>query len=103
MTQYANQYGFSDVTPYEVVRKISDKTMEVRRMDSEKDESMKLDFHVGGFSAHCSNQRNQKWFITSNVNNPTKRIRLSKDGWKDAHGGKFKLSDAPIRFYDYNF
>ena len=55
--QYANMYGWSDVEPFEVVRVISDKTLEVREMDGERDESVKLEFHVGGFSAHCSNSR----------------------------------------------
>lgn len=101
---YANHYGYSDVNPFEVVRVVSDKTIEVREMDAERDESVKLEFHVGGFSAHCSNQRDQKWFITSNEQSPVIRIRLSKDGvWKDKHGRKFYLSDEPVKFYDYNF
>lgn len=101
--KYANQYGYSDVEPFEVVRVISEKTIEVRAMDAEKDDSVKLEFHVGGFSAHCSNQHQQKWFITSNPNNPVIRIRLGKKGWKDAHGRRYGLSDQPVKFYDYNF
>lgn len=101
--QYANMYGYSDVEPYEVVRRISDKTIEVREMDAERDDSVKLEFHVGGFAAHCSNQREQKWHITSNPDNRVIRIRLGKNGWKDAHGRKFNLSDKPVKFYDYNF
>lgn len=101
---YANQYGWSDVNPFEVVKVISDKTIEVREMDAERDESVKLDWAVGGFAGHCINQRDQKWFITSNEQNPVVRIRLSKNGvWKDKHGRKFDLSDKPVRFYDYNF
>lgn len=101
---YANQYGWSDVNPFEVVKVISDKTIEVREMDAERDESVKLDWAVGGFAGHCINQRDQKWFITSNDQNPVVRIRLSKNGvWKDKHGRKFDLSDKPVRFYDYNF
>lgn len=101
---FANHYGYSDVNPYEVVKVVSEKTMEVREMESERDESVELKFHVGGFSAHCSNQRDQKWFITSNEQNPVVRIRLNKNGiWKDKHGRKFYLSDKPVRFYDYNF
>jgi len=101
--QYANQFGYSDVEPFEVVRVISEKTIEVREMDAERDNSVKLDFHVGGFSAHCSNQRDQKWVITSNPTNPVVRIRFGKQGWKSADGRRFKLADAPRKFYDYNF
>lgn len=100
---YANHYGYSDVNPYEVVKVISDKTIEVREMDSEKDPSWVPNWHVGGFAGHCSNQQEQKWFIKSNAENPVVRIRLGKQGWKDKHGRKFDLSDKPVRFYDYNF
>ena len=101
---YANQYGWSDVNPFEVVKVISDKTIEVREMDAERDESVKLDWAPGGFAGHCINQRDQKWFITSNEQNPVVRIRLSKTGvWKDKHGRKYGLSDKPVKFYDYNF
>ena len=101
---YANHIGWSDVNPFEIVRRISDKTIEIREMDAVRDESVKLEFHVGGFAAHCSNQRDQKWFITSNPENPVIRIRLSeKKGWQDKHGRRFKLSEKPVAFYDYNF
>jgi hypothetical protein len=103
MNKFANHYGYSDVNPFEVVKVISDKTIEVREMNSERDDSVKMDFHVGGFSAHCSNQREQKWFITSDETAQVIRIRLGKNGWKDAHGRRFKLDDQPVKFYDFNF
>ncbi len=83
---YANHIGYSDINPFEVVRVISDKTMEIRAMDAERDESVKLDWVVGGFSGVCLNQRDQNWFITSNEQNRVVRIRLGKQGWKDANG-----------------
>jgi hypothetical protein len=86
-----------------VVRVISEKTIEIREMDAKRDDSVKLEFIPGGFSAHCSNQRDQNWFITSNPENRVIRIRLGKKGWKDAHGRRFALSDEPVKFYDYNF
>ena len=103
MTQYANHIAYSDVNPFEVVRTVSGKTIEVREMSATEDDSVKMDFHVGGFSAHCSNQRQQKWFITSDETAQVIRIRLGKDGWKDKHGRRFKLNDQPVKFYDYNF
>ena len=104
MTNYANQIGYSDVNPFEVVRVISDKTIEIRAMDAERDESVKMNFIPGGFSAHCDNQADQKWNITSNEENPVFRIRLSKNrGWQDKYGQRFKLANAPRKFYDYNF
>jgi hypothetical protein len=101
--KYANHLGYSDIDPYEVIRVVSDKTLEVREMHCERDESVKLEFHVGGFSAHCSNQRDQNWFITPNEQGRVFRIRLGKNGWKDAHGRRFALGDEPVKFYDYNF
>ena len=101
---YANHCMYSDVDPYEVVRVISDKTIEIREMDAVEDNSVKLNWEIGGFSAICTNQGNQKWIITSNPNNPVIRIRANKrKGWADKHGRTFGLSDAPSKFYDYNF
>ena len=101
---FANMYGWSDVEPFEVVRVISDKTIEVRPMDAERDESVKLQWAVGGFSAVCLNDHDQKWDIKSNPANPVVRIRLSaKKGWQDKHGRRFGLSKKPVKYYDHNF
>ena len=100
---YANHYGYSDVYPFEVVKVVSDKTVEIREMDAERDDSVRLEWAVGGFAGHCTNQRDQKWNIKSNCENPVVRIRLGKQGWKDKHGRKFGLSEQPVRFHDFNF
>lgn len=102
--KYANHYGWSDVNPYEVVRVISDKTIEVRAMDAERDTSVDLKWEIGGFSAVCTNQSAQKWIIKSNPNNPVIRIRASKrKGWADKYGRRFDLANEPSKYYDYNF
>jgi hypothetical protein len=102
--QYANMIGYTDVSPCEIVKRISDKTIEIRNMDAEKDPSWKADFHPGGFFGHTSNQNSQKWIITSNADNRVFRIRLSKNhGWRDANGQTYQLAETPRRFYDYNF
>ena len=103
MQRYANHYGYSDVNPFEVIRVISEKTVEIRAMDSHKDPKWKPEWHVGGFAGHCANQHEQSWFITKNLGNPVIRIRLGKNGWKDKWGGRYQLADAPVKFYDYNF
>lgn len=97
---YANQYGYSDVHPYEVVRVISDTTIEVRAMNAVRDPNWKPVFHAGGFSAHCSNQNEQRWVYESDTDAPVRRIRKSKKGWAK---GTFTISAEPVRFYDYNF
>ena len=101
--EYANHYGYSDVNPYEVVKRISDKTIEIREMDAVLDPSWVPDWKVGGFAGHCANQHEQRWDIKSNPENPVIRIRHGKQGWKDKHGRKFMLRDHPTKFYDYNF
>lgn len=102
--KYANQHGYSDVTPYEVVRKVSEKTLEIRRMKAERDPTWKPEIVPGGFAGHCTNQESQRWIIESDADASITRIRLGKNGqWKSPHGGRFQLSDTPRRFYDYNF
>jgi hypothetical protein len=105
MYNFANCHGYSDVTPYEVVRAVSAKTMDIRRMNSVRDETFKLEFHVGGFSANCSNQNDQRWFITPDTESSVIRIRYSKanDRWQDAGGSRYLLSEKPVKFYDYNY
>ena len=101
---YANHIGYSDVSPFEIVRRISEKTLEVREMDSiRSNPDDQLGFVAGGFFGHCSNQHDQKWTITPNNTRTTIRIRLGKRGWKDKGGARFKLADKPIKFHDYNF
>lgn len=94
--------GYSDRTPFEVVKVVSDKTLEVRRMDAVLDPDWKPDFHVGGFMGHTANQNEQKWNLTSNPSNDVLRIRLGKKGWKDANGDKYSVGKA-VKFFDYNF
>lgn len=97
--KYCNFYGWSDIHPFEVIRIINDKTIEVRAMDTIQTEQPK-EFHAGGFVGHYSDNNNQAYDFISNEKNQKKRILLSKKGW--CHG-TFKMSDKPIKFYDYNF
>ena len=45
--KYANQLGWTDCEPHEIVKEVSKITLEVKAMHSEKDESVKMDFQVG--------------------------------------------------------
>ena len=102
--KYCNFHGYSDSEPYEVVKTISAKTVEIRAMDAEFDKSHKLIQHVGGFSAHTVNNGG-KWFIKSNEKNPTMRVRGSEANqqWQKGKHMRFSMADAPYKFYDYNF
>ena len=102
---YANHIGYSDITPFEIVRTVSEKCLEIREMDAVRSNpENKLGFEAGGFFGHCSRQDEQEWDITSNPDNRVVRIRLNVKGqWKDKYGNRYSLSWKPRKFYDYNF
>ena len=100
--KYANKLLHTDVEPYEVVRRVSEKCLEVREMTAVMVKPAPM-VAPNGFVGHFDNSR-QEWTIESNPEGETRRIRLGKNGdWKDAFGNRFSLSDQPRRFYDYNF
>ena len=102
--KFANHVGYSDVNPYEIVRVISDKTIEIREMTAERNPDWKPEWVTGGFAGHCTNQWEQLWNITPKEDGAVRRIRLSKNRcWRDADGRRYRLADAPEKFYDYNF
>lgn len=102
--KFANKLGYTDVNPFEVVKVISDKTVEIREMKAEKDPSWTPEFVSGGYSGHCTNQYDQRWFISSDESQIPFRIRLSKSkGWQDKYGNRYQMNEKPIKFYDYNF
>lgn len=102
---FANHYGYSDINPYEIVKVISDKTLEIRSMNAERDESVKLEFDVGGFGGRCINQHEQKWIYSSRPESKTIRIRKKKhdDGVWGKGNLRFRISSTPKKYYDYNF
>lgn len=101
---FANELGYSDIRPFEIVRRVSDKTIEIREMHAEQDPTWKPEVVIGGFMGHCTNNNEQRWNITSNPEGHIIRIRKQKNGeWKSATGARFGLAAEPVRFYDYNF
>jgi hypothetical protein len=101
---FANHIGWTDINPYEIIKKNTDRKLTIRAMECERKNMEKLTFHIGGFSAHCSNQSEQEWDIKSNPESYVKEIRMNKKGeWKDKYGAKFVLGERPVKFYDYNF
>lgn len=98
--QYANRHGWSDIDPFEIIA-VTPKTITIRSMLCELDKDWKPEQHVGGFCAHTSNNHEQKWIIKSDPKGGTEIIHLNKKGW--GHIGCFRISDKPIKFYDFNF
>lgn len=96
--KYCNRHGYSDVYPFEVVKVISSKIVEIRAMDYILIHPAEV-LGVGGFAAVHDNH-SQKWDCISNPENGTTRIHLGKKGWGNGH---YQMNDNPIYFYDYNF
>lgn len=104
MTKYANLIRYSDVEPFEIIATSkSGKQITIREMDATIDPDFKPEFHAGGFSAHCSNQHEQRWTYKSNENLPTIKAHLRKDGKYYSAYGKHAIQAEPRRFHDYNF
>lgn len=102
--KYANRIDYTDVHPFEVVKVISEKTLEIRRMDAKLDPNWKPEIHPGGFVGNCSNQNDQKYTYSSVEDAPTIRIRKHSNGkWYDKNKSRYSLADAPRKFHDYNF
>jgi len=101
---HATEHMYSDKRAWEIVRVVSRKTIEIRRVDS--------DHHIGdckqvsgGFFGHVVDQHNQKVTYTSNPDNEVIRIRRCKGSnsqWTHK-GVRFTLQTEPYAFHDFNF
>lgn len=97
--KYCNLHLFTDIEPNEVVEVVSEKKVRIRTMDAVIQSAPK-DFHKGGFSGNFADNNEQRWDCVSNPENPIETITLTKKGWG---GGRYRMSDEPRKFYDYNF
>lgn len=94
--KYLNRYGYSDVEPVGKIIGVSGKsTLIVQRVEATEN-TTKMEFHSGGFSANCSNNEEQKWLFVEL--DKIIKVRLSK-----ALLRTHKIEDEPGKFYDYNF
>ena len=101
---FANKFLYSDIQPFEVIKQRTDKCIDIRPMRAELSPDFKPIFIPGGFAGTVINQHDQSYSYESIPEATQLTIRLHKNGmWKDAHGGRYILSDKPLKFYDYNF
>lgn len=103
---YANQLGYSDVYPFEIISvNPSGKSIKVREVEAEKDPTWKPEWIAGGFSGHVLNNNSQRWLyrnIPDGEEAQELTLRKTGKGWS-YKGRTFVISETPKRFYDYNF
>ena len=100
--KYASEHFYTDVQAYEIVKVISDKTLEVRRLEATYDISH-LNHYAGGFCGHVENQRDQKVSFKVDTESPVIRIRKNKYGKWSHKGRRFSLQTKPYAYRDFNF
>lgn len=107
--KFANQIGYSDVKPFEIIKVISDGCVEVRAMEAKRaNPDADMGFCPGGFVGNFAAQDKQEWDIQPDAAGYVVRIRKSKAArkagqWFDKNGGRYVVGAAPRKFYDYNF
>jgi len=96
--KYINEYLWSDVNPLGKIIGVKGKsTLILARVNYTRDESVKMEFIPGGFSAHCTNNHTQKW-IYSVDDTDVFTVRLSKTFLR-----RNRIEESPYHFYDFNF
>jgi hypothetical protein len=91
----------SDCYPYEIIKVVSEQTLEIRAMNYHAVPGWKPDFSPGGFFGHFHNLHEQKFTYTSNPEGRVTRIRLNKKGqWMN---GSIPYSVGEARYFrDWN-
>lgn len=80
---------WTDHTPFEVVKVVSDKTVDIRELDYEMVSGSEFD-----------GSAEYKYYV--NESNPIIRVRRGKRGWRTAHGMRICFGYAR-RYYDPSF
>ena len=80
-------------------------TITLQRDKATLDKGFKPDWVVGGFSAHCTNQDEQKWTYERDPNGEITKCYWSERLGRYTTGGDQSVRVMPGRheFYDYNF
>lgn len=104
--KYANQRGYSDIEPYEVIEERTPNLYIIRGMKSvqteESKQKMKESFMPGDFHCHFDNFL-QDWIIEPDEEGRQVKVRRHKDGkFYDSDGQRYEISEKPIKFYDFN-
>jgi hypothetical protein len=93
--KYINRHGYSDIDPIGKIVGIKSKTIVHVQPVVAGDNLTKLEWVSGGFAGHCVNQNEQKYEFTEEGD--LFEMRLSVGDRCN------RISDRPIKYYDYNF
>jgi hypothetical protein len=96
--KYINQYLWSDARPVGKIVGIKGKTKVLVQPVVASENLTQMEFVVGGFAGHCTNQYEQKYEFSEQ--GKVFELSLSNSKIRRSHLG---IADAPCRFYDYNF
>ena len=104
----ATVHWYTDSSPCTVIKvSASGKTIWLQEDDAKLLNPEDLEFHPGGFAAHCSNQHVQKYEYTPNPQGCVYKATLRKNGHyvragSPAHAKNVTLGTR-FKYYDYNF
>jgi hypothetical protein len=96
--KYINQVLWSDVSPVGKIVGIKGKTKVLIQPVTAGKNLTEMQFVVGGFAGHCTNQREQRYEFSEEGNvfeAPLSNNSLKKRFWS--------IDEAPCKYHDYNF
>lgn len=103
----ATEHGWSQSYAYTIIAvSASGKTITLQRDKTTLLNKDELEFHPGGFAAHCSNQHVQRYSYERDPEGVVRKATLRKDGVFRMKGhrnsGRVTIN-LRREFYDYNF
>jgi len=96
---YVNHHMWTDARPVGVIVGTYGKTGIVVQPVTCTELDWKPQVHVGGFSAHVSNNHDQRWSFEIDTTRKPIKMRLTR---AMAEGGDH-VNVRPVNFYDHNF
>ena len=97
----ASVHLYTDDNPCTIIKKTAT-SLTARYDKATRDPSWKPEWVVGGLSAICTNQEDQKWIIEEDPNGATETFRWHKNEGAYMHNG-CRLTPGWYKKYDYNF
>ncbi len=94
--KYLNRRTGTDIKPVGKIVSVNKNILTLHPVEHEL--VSKMEFHIGGFMANCSNNDEQEYKYTVDESQ-TLEIRFTKSMLKAG----YSVDDNPVYYYDYNF